>query len=202
MITGAGGGLGGAVVAVFAEAGWRVVGVDRRAGDGIVEADLTSAAGARAAVAQATGDADAPLRAVAHLVGGFAAGQEIATTDVEEFEAQFALNVRPGYLVAQAAFDALRDGGAMVLVSSQAALNPFAGASGYCASKAAVIALAKVIDAEGVRCNAVMPSMIDTPANREASPDAKMVPPEDIAAAVLWLCGEQSRSVHGAAVPV
>ena len=176
IITGGTGGLGSAVVGVFAANDWRVVVLDARPaeleGAEVVEADLTDAAAVGRAVARATADEAAPLRAVVNLVGGFAAGQPVATTPVEEFEAQFRLNLRPTYLVTQAALPALvaAGGGAVVCVSSRSALHPFAGAAGYCASKAAVTVFAEVVArehaADGVRCNAVLPKMIDTPANR------------------------------------
>jgi NAD(P)-dependent dehydrogenase (short-subunit alcohol dehydrogenase family) len=146
-----------------------------------------------------------------NLVGGFAADQPVADTPVEVFEAQFRLNLRPTYLVTQAALPALvaAGGGAVVCVSSRSALHPFAGAAGYCASKAAVITFVQVVAREhagdGVRCNAVMPSMIDTPANRAAMPPERhgdLTPPEDIAAVIRFLCSDESRPTTGAAIPV
>ena len=212
LITGGTGGLGVAVVERFLADGWRVVvpfvaeGGRERLPEGTesVEADLTDPDEVARAVRLARSDAGAPLRAVANLVGGFAADQPIADTPVTDFEAMFRLNLRPTYLVSQCAIPHLRDGGAMVCVAARAALEPFAGAAGYAASKAAVIAFAKVVAKEGVRCNVILPSMIDTPANREASPGAvdRMVPPERIAHVVRFLCGEESAAVSGAVVPV
>ena len=86
------------------------------------------------------------------------------------------LNLTPAFLLARAAMPRLveRGGGAFVCVSARAALRPFPGAAGYVTSKAAVLAFVKALDAEyrddGVRCNAVLPSVIDTPANREGCP--------------------------------
>jgi NAD(P)-dependent dehydrogenase (short-subunit alcohol dehydrogenase family) len=215
LITGGLGGLGRAVVAAFAANEWRVVVLDMRSaeleGAEVVEADLTDAGDVARAVGAATGEPAAPLRAVANLVGGFAAGQPVADTPVEVFEAQFALNLRPTYLVTQAALPALVDagGGAIVCVSSRSALHPFAGAAGYCASKAAVIAFAQVVAREhagdGVRCNAVLPQMIDTPANRAAMPPEQhgsLTPPEEIAAVIRFLCSAESAPTTGAAIPV
>jgi NAD(P)-dependent dehydrogenase (short-subunit alcohol dehydrogenase family) len=212
LITGGTGGLGVSVVERFLADGWRVVvpfvagGGRERLPDGTesVEADLTDPDEAARAVRLATSDAGAPLRAVANLVGGFAGDQPIADTPVTDFEALFELNLRPTYLVTQCAIPHLRDGGAMVCVASRAALEPFAGAAGYAASKAAVIAFAKVVAKEGVRCNVIVPSMIDTPANREASPGAvdRMVHPERIAHVIRFLCGDESVAVSGAVVPV
>jgi NAD(P)-dependent dehydrogenase (short-subunit alcohol dehydrogenase family) len=102
-----------------------------------------------------------------------------------------------------------RGGGAFVGVSARPALRPFAGAAGYISSKAAVLALVQALDAEykgdGIRCNAILPSVIDTPANREAMPDAdhaKWVPPEQIAKVVRFLVSDDSAPTSGAAVPV
>jgi NAD(P)-dependent dehydrogenase (short-subunit alcohol dehydrogenase family) len=201
LVTGSTGGLGPAVVAALDAAGWRVVAPARR------QADLTTAAGAAGAVALATADEAAPLRAVAHLVGGYADGEPIATTPLTAFEAQFARNLWPVYLVAQAALPELAaaGGGSIVCASSRAALRPFAGAAGYVASKAAVLALAQVIALEGapdgVRCNTIVPNLIATPANRAVGIEGG-TPPEEIARVVAWLCGEESGAVTGAEIPV
>jgi NAD(P)-dependent dehydrogenase (short-subunit alcohol dehydrogenase family) len=215
LITGGTGGLGRAVVAAFVADGWRVVAPVTRAGklEGaeVVQADLTDPGDVARAVAGATAQPEAPLGAVVNLVGGFAAGQPVADTPLADFEAQFALNLRPTYLVTQAALPALvgAGGGAVVCVSSRSALQPFAGAAGYCASKAAVIAFAQVVArehaADGVRCNAVLPQMIDTPANRASMPPAQhagLTPPAEIAAVIRFLCGPDSAPTTGAAIPV
>jgi NAD(P)-dependent dehydrogenase (short-subunit alcohol dehydrogenase family) len=211
LITGGTGGLGVAVVEAFLEDGWRVVVPDILAGPHErlpadaepLQADLTDPDDVARVVRTAAGDGDHPLRALANLVGGFKADQPVADTPWAEFEAQFALNLRPTYLVTQAALPALVDagGGAIVCVSSNAALQPFAGGAGYAASKAAVLAFARVVAKEhdGVRCNVVAPTMIDTPANRAAMPDAidKMVPPERIARTIRFLCSDDSAALNG-----
>jgi NAD(P)-dependent dehydrogenase (short-subunit alcohol dehydrogenase family) len=215
LITGGTGGLGRAVVAAFAANDWRVVVLDVQSaelqGAEVVHADLTDPGAVATAVGAATGEPGAPLAAVANLVGGFAAEQPVSDTPVEVFEAQFRLNLRPTYLVTQAALPALVEagGGAIVCVSSRSALHPFAGAAGYCASKAAVIAFAQVVArehaADGVRCNAVLPQMIDTPANRAAMPPeqhAALTPPAEIAAVIRFLCSAESAPTTGAAIPV
>jgi NAD(P)-dependent dehydrogenase (short-subunit alcohol dehydrogenase family) len=221
LITGGSGGLGTAVVGTFLDRGWRVVvpwilqreleRLGEREGLELVQADLVEpddvARAARAAIAVS----DAPLRAVVNLVGGFASGQPVAETPLSDFEAQFEVNVRPTYLVVHETLPHLvsSGGGTVVCMSSRPAVQPFAGAAGYCASKAAVLAFAKVVAAEhaddGIRCNAVLPSQIDTPANREAMPEsahAKLVPPEQIARVIHFLSTEESEPVNGAAIPV
>ena len=215
LITGGTGALGRAVVAAFVADGWHVVVLDMRPaeleGAEVVEADLGDRDHVARAVGAATAAPGAPLRAVVNLVGGFAAGQPVAGTPVEVFEAQFALNLRPTYLVTQAALPALvaAGGGAIVCVSSRSALFPFAGAAGYCASKAAVITFAQVVArehaADGVRCNVVAPQMIDTAANRAELPTEqhdKLTPPAQIAAVIRFLCSEESAPTTGATIPV
>jgi NAD(P)-dependent dehydrogenase (short-subunit alcohol dehydrogenase family) len=216
LITGGTGGLGVAVVRAFLDDGWRVVAPLLRGGGAErlpaeaegVDADLTDPDDVARAMRIAASDDQRPLKAVANLVGGFAAGQPVATTPLADFEAQFALNLRPTYLVTQCALPRLEaaGGGAIVCIASHAAVEPFAGAAGYVASKAAVTAFARTValEHEGVRCNVVSPSMIDTPANRAAMPGAvgKMVPPERIAAVVKFLCGDASAAVNGAVLEV
>jgi NAD(P)-dependent dehydrogenase (short-subunit alcohol dehydrogenase family) len=94
-------------------------------------------------------------------------------------------------------------------VGTRAALEPFSGAAGYAASKAAVIAFAKALATEyrddGVRANAILPSVIDTPANREAMPKAdhdRWVKPAEIAGVIAHLVSDDSRPTSGAAIPV
>jgi NAD(P)-dependent dehydrogenase (short-subunit alcohol dehydrogenase family) len=185
--------------------------VTERDGLELVRADLFEPDDVARAVRSAGSEAAAPLRAVVNLVGGFDAPGNVVDVPLERFERQFQLNLRPTYLVCQAAIPLLLDGGggAVVCVSSRAGVAPFAGAAGYCASKAAVLAFAKALDAEyadgGVRTNAILPSIIDTPANREAMPadmHEKFVPPAQIASVILHLCSEDSAATSGAAVPV
>ncbi len=194
FISGGGGGLGVAVVERFLTAGWTVA-APRRA-----EVDLTDPEAVARAVAAA-----APLHAVVNLAGGFSFGQPVADTPLETFEANFALNLRPTYLVTQAAIPHLAPDGAIVCTSSMSAHQPSGGGSGYAASKAAVTAFARAVAKEGVRCNVIAPSLIDTPANRASMPEsawARMVPPERIAELVLWLCSPESAGLNGVELPV
>lgn len=219
LITGGTGGLGVSVVEAFLEHGWRVVvpyivgGEQERLPDGAeaVEADLGDPDDVERVVRSAAGDDAQPLRAVVNLVGGYKDGQPVKDTPLAHFEALFALNVRPTYLVVQAALPRLvaAGGGAIVCVSSKAALEPWSGGSGYAASKAAVTAFARAVAkehaGEGVRCNVISPTMIDTPANREAMPESewhKLVPPANIASVIAFLCSDASAALNGAVVPV
>jgi NAD(P)-dependent dehydrogenase (short-subunit alcohol dehydrogenase family) len=221
LVTGGTGGLGSAVVMRLLSEGWRVVvpwivereleRLEPREGLELVQADLFEPASVAAAVALAAGEPSAPLKGVVNLVGGFGVGGRIDATPIEEFEAQFRLNLRPTYLVTQAALPHLvgSGGGSIVCVGTRAALQPFKGAAGYVASKAAVIAFANTVSVEyrddGVRCNAILPSVIDTPANRAAMPKAdheRWVKPVEIAGVIAHLLSEDSAPTSGAAIPV
>jgi NAD(P)-dependent dehydrogenase (short-subunit alcohol dehydrogenase family) len=221
LVTGGTGGLGVGVVESLLAGGWRVVvpWVAERELERLpaherletLEADLFERDSVARTVTVAAGEPRAPLRAAVNLVGGFSQPGRVHEAPVEDFEAQLRLNLRPTYLVSQAALPHLVDagGGAIVCVSSRAARRPFAGASGYVVAKAAVIALVEALAVEyrdeGVRANAVLPSVIDTPANRAASPDAdheRWVEPAQVGAVIAFLCSEDSAPTSGAAVPV
>jgi NAD(P)-dependent dehydrogenase (short-subunit alcohol dehydrogenase family) len=157
-------------------------------------------------------DAAGPgLRAVVNLVGGFTQGGRIHETDVAVLEEQLRLNLRAAWLVSAAGLPAMLAAGegSIVCVSARAALAPFPGGAAYAIAKRAVLGLVDALDAEyradGVRANAILPSVIDTPANRAAMPDADhaaWVAPEQIAATVAFLCSPASAATSGAHVPV
>ena len=172
----------------------------------LVEADLFDPDAAEAAV-RAVKD----LEAVVDLVGGFADGPRIHETDPAEFARLMQLNLTPAFLLARAAMPRLmeRGGGAFLCVSARTALRPYPGGGAYSVAKASVLALVNALDVEyrkeGVRCNAILPSVVDTPANREAQPNAdhsKWVKPEEIAKVVCFLVSSDSAPTSGGAVPV
>lgn len=223
IVTGGTGGLGAAVVRRLLDENWRVVvpwvaeaelgRVDQQLeGLELVRADLFEPADVTAVVQAATdGDDLPPLRGLVNLVGGFAAGGRVHETAVEKFFEQFRLNLRPTYLMTSAVLPAMiaAGGGSIVCVGTRAALQPFSGAAGYVSSKAAVIAFAQAVAVEyrddGVRCNAILPSVIDTPANRASMPNAdhdRWVKPEAIAGEIAHLLSDSSEPVSGAAIPV
>jgi NAD(P)-dependent dehydrogenase (short-subunit alcohol dehydrogenase family) len=218
LIAGGTGALGSAVVRELLDAGhecnvtWIVdVEVERGReafGDraNFIRADLLDPAEADAAVAAVT-----DLEAVVDLVGGFASGPLVHETTLEEFERMMRLNLIPAFNLARAAMPRLveRGGGSFVAVSARPALRPFAGASAYVTAKAAVLAFVQAVDADyrqkGIRANAILPSVIDTPANRAAQPDAdfsRWVQPAEIARVVRFLVSDDAAVVTGGAIPV
>jgi NAD(P)-dependent dehydrogenase (short-subunit alcohol dehydrogenase family) len=221
IVTGGTGGLGAAVVARLLDGGWRVVvpwivehelsRVEPRERLELVQADLFDHDAVAKVAATASADGSAPLHGLVNLVGGFAAGARVHETPIEEFEKQFQLNLRPTYLMVGACAPAMIEAGAgsIVCVGSRAALQPFKGAAGYIASKAAVVAFAQAVAVEyrddGIRCNAILPSVIDTPANRASMPNAdhdRWVKPAEIAGVISHLLSDDSKPVSGAAIPV
>jgi NAD(P)-dependent dehydrogenase (short-subunit alcohol dehydrogenase family) len=171
-----------------------------------IRADLLDPAEADAAVA-----AVSDLEAVVDLVGGFASGPLVHETTLEDFERMMRLNLTPAFHLARAAMPRLveRGGGSFVAVSARPALRPFAGASAYVTAKAAVLAFVQAVDADyrqqGIRANAILPSVIDTPANRDAQPDAdysRWVQPVEIARVVRFLVSDDAAVVTGGAIPV
>jgi NAD(P)-dependent dehydrogenase (short-subunit alcohol dehydrogenase family) len=149
--------------------------------------------------------------ALVHLVGAYLDGAPVAAMDMAGWDRQVELNLRSTALAMSAVLPAMqgRGEGRVLAIGSRAALRPFAGASAYAASKAGVIALVQAASEEvkrsGINVNCIVPSVIDTPANRAAGPDAdasEWVRPEDIGAVVAFLCSREARAVTGAVLPV
>ncbi len=151
------------------------------------------------------------LDAMVNTVGGYAGGIKLWELDTKVFDQMLALNLRSGYALARAAVRVMlkQGSGAIVNVAAKAAIDHAAGASAYAASKAAAVAmidsLAEDLKGTGVRANSVLPSIIDTEANRKAMPSAdysKWPKPEEIARVIAFLCSDDAKLIHGAAVPV
>ncbi len=222
LVTGGTGGLGQAVVAELLDAGAQVVTtwlVEReresieaalgdREGLTLVEANLLEDGGE---VAVAAARDLGPLSALVNLVGGFAAGERMHEAPPGDLEKMLALNLTTAVNASRAAIPALLEGegGAIVCVGTKVAFEPFSGGAAYAISKAAVLALVRSLDVEyrdeGIRANAIVPNIIDTPANRESMPDAdhsKWVQPAEIARVIRFLCSPDSSPVTGTALPV
>jgi NAD(P)-dependent dehydrogenase (short-subunit alcohol dehydrogenase family) len=152
-----------------------------------------------------------PLWASIHLAGGFAMSP-IADTGRRALMTQLEMNLVSAYLCCAAAVRAMQGaGGRMVNVTARPALEPRLGAgmTAYAASKAAVAALTEALAQEvaglGILVNAVAPSILDTPANRQAMPKADFAlwpKPEEVAATILFLASPANQVTRGAIVPV
>jgi NAD(P)-dependent dehydrogenase (short-subunit alcohol dehydrogenase family) len=151
------------------------------------------------------------LDALVNTVGGYVGGVKLWDLDAKVLDQMLALNLRSGYELARAAVPAmLRQGrGSIVNIASKAAFDHPAGAAAYAASKAAAIAMIDSLAAEvagsGVRVNSLLPSIIDTAANRKAMPKAdfaKWPKAEDIARVITFLCSDDAKVINGASIPV
>jgi NAD(P)-dependent dehydrogenase (short-subunit alcohol dehydrogenase family) len=146
-----------------------------------------------------------------NTVGGYAGGAPTWQLESPLLERMLELNVHAGHTLLRAVVPVMlkQARGCIVNVAAKAALTHPAGAAAYAASKAAALTMMECLAAEllgtGVRANSILPSTIDTEANRQAMPKAdfsKWPKPEDIAPVVLFLCSPESWVIHGAAIPV
>ncbi|MFP5237144.1 MAG: SDR family NAD(P)-dependent oxidoreductase [Acidobacteriota bacterium] len=225
IVAGGTGGLGRAVSLAFLHEGATVVVPYRRQSEFTA---LQQAAGPRASALEGhavdiTDEAAAGrfiedllarhgrIHAVVNTIGGYAGGIKLWDLDSKTLETQLALNLRSGFVLARAVLPALlkQGAGSFVNVASRAAVDHAAGAAAYAASKAAAVALIDSLAADtrstGVRVNSILPSIIDTPANRAAMPGADFAAwptPEDIASVILFLSSDAALAIHGASIPV
>jgi NAD(P)-dependent dehydrogenase (short-subunit alcohol dehydrogenase family) len=206
LVCGAGGALGDALVAAFLQRGDRVVAVDRSAqprNDGalVESADLSAAADVEALWERL----EETPRWVVNAVGAFRGGS-LAETEPDAYAFMHDVNLATAWWSCRAAARRMQPGGAIVNVAARAAVTGGAGSAAYTVAKAGVVRLTQVLAAEllerDVRANAVLPSAIETPANRAAGMTGPAVPPEQIASVVLFLCSDAAAAVSGAAIPV
>ena len=228
LVAGGTGGLGRAVSRAFLEEGARVVVTYREQKElDALEAsaqgssidvhqiegrrvDVTDETAVRALIDRILAE-HGRLDVLVNTVGGYAGGVNLWELETKVFDQMLALNLRSGYVLSRATIPAMlkQKHGTIVNVASKAALDHSAGAAAYAASKAGALALMDSLAAEvkgtGVRVNSILPSIIDTEANRKAMPNAefaKWPKPQDIARVILFLCSDDARVIHGAALPV
>ena len=225
LVAGGTGGLGRATTLAFLEEGAKVAVTyrDQKEWEKVkaaasshaarlegLEVDVTDEAAVRQLVDKILSK-HSRLDAMVNTVGAYAGGLKVWEMETRLFEQMLNLNLRSGYALSRAAVPAmLKQGhGAIVNVAAKAAIDHAAGASAYAASKAAAVAMLDSVAADvkgtGVRVNTILPSIIDTEANRKAMPKAdftKWPKPEDIALVILFLCSDDAKVIHGAAIPV
>lgn len=151
------------------------------------------------------------LDVLVNAVGGYAAGRALWETDASVLRQMLSLNLMSGYVLCRAVSSMMlrQRRGAIVNVASMAAVNHAAASAEYAASKSAAVAMIDSLAADlkgtGVRANSILPSIIDTEANRKAMPDAdygKWPTPQDIARVILFLCSDDAKLINGASIPV
>lgn len=218
LVTGACGALGSAVATAFRDAGATVATTDivdpndenaqLDVGDGIefYHGDFTDEADVERVVSAVVDD-HGRLDCLLNIAGTWKGGSPIDETDVDTFDFLFDVNLKTMFLACKHAIPHLRETeGAIVSVSARSSLEGGEGDGPYRASKAGVRLLTETIAEENkgsVRANAVMPSVIDTPMNRDMmTPKDEWVKPEQIARVMLFLCSDAAEVTSGAAVPV
>jgi NAD(P)-dependent dehydrogenase (short-subunit alcohol dehydrogenase family) len=217
LVTGASGNLGRAVAKAFSDLGARLILMDMRRGDLkdsekqlVLETNLLDAESLRAAMAKAL-ERFGRIDVLCNIAGGFRMGSPVHETKDADWDFLFGLNARSVLNTARAAVPAMlkAGGGKIVNIGAFAAQRGAANMGAYIASKSAVIRLTESMAAElrekNINVNCVLPTIIDTPENRAAMPNAdprKWVAPQDLAAVIVFLASDAARAIHGAAIPV
>jgi NAD(P)-dependent dehydrogenase (short-subunit alcohol dehydrogenase family) len=174
-----------------------------------ISTDVTTADGCESMVKQAL--EDGPLDALVHLVGGFAGGTTIAETSDQTWDGMMNVNLRAAFCSMRAALKPMQAAGhgRIVAVGARMAVEPSSNFAAYAVSKAALVALVKNVAAEGkkfgITANVVLPSVIDTAANRKAMPEAdfsRWVTPASIARLIVFLTSDAAADTNGAVIPI
>jgi NAD(P)-dependent dehydrogenase (short-subunit alcohol dehydrogenase family) len=215
LIAGGSGALGQTVVPAFSMAGAQVITVDRNppsvqvGGCAAMKADVTDEADVQRLVddvIRTRGRIDALI----NLVGGFAMGR-VVETDASLWHRMLTINLTAAFLLSKAVLPHMleRRTGRIVHVAARAALEPFPGAAAYIVSKSGLVVLIRTLSLElagsGVTVNGVLPTTIDTPANRSSMPDAdpsKWVRPESLAQTLIFLASKEASQINGALIPI
>ena len=226
LVTGGTGGLGREVTMAFLEAGATVVVTYQAAEEfaAVVAAAQKIGAAPPAGVRVDVTDQQAVEKFIGEMVaeqgrldilvntvGGYAGGKNLWEEDPRTYDKMLQLNLKAGFVLARAVVPQMikQNRGWIVNIASKAAFDHAAGGALYAASKAAALAMMDSLAADvkpfNINVNSILPSIIDTAANRKAMPGAdfaKWPKPEEIARVILFLCSEQARVIHGAAIPV
>ncbi|AMK25603.1 SDR family oxidoreductase [Sphingobium sp. TKS] len=214
IVTGAAGHLGQSVLRKLAAEGHEVAAVDLAGtvpdvgqATSLTGIDLNDVAATTAAFTTLT--SSGRVTGLVNLAGGFR-WETVGDGSVDSWDLLYRMNLRSAVNAIRAILPALRSGGGVIVnVAAQAAIRAASGMGAYAASKAGVMRLTESLAAEemdrGVRVNAVMPSIIDTPVNRADMPDAdfdRWVAPDALADVVAFLISDAARAITGACIPV
>ncbi len=230
LIAGGTGALGRAVATAFAREGARIIVTYRHQQEFDTFISQSFISQSKSGGYQATGvmvDATDPVSVVrmvedilakhgaldilVNAIGAYHGGRRIWEEEPSAYEQMMSLNLKAGFALARAVIPAMirQNRGWIVNVASRAAYGKSPGAALYAASKAGALALfdslAEEVKPYPISVNSVVPSIFDTPANRQAMPKADYAnwpKPEEIADVILFLCSPQARIIHGAAIPV
>lgn len=225
VVTGATGNLGSAVARAFQESGARLILIDlgadrlRQAFPDLADtpdhylancADMTDPDSVNELVRD-TINRFKRIDVLIHTVGGYRAGTPLHETPLKTWEFMMDLNAGSAFIACQAIIPHMlqQGGGKIVTIGARPGLKGLANAAAYSAAKSATIRLTESMAAEykdkGINVNCILPGTIDTPQNRQATPEADYslwVTPESLAGVILFLCSEAARDIHGAAIPV
>ena len=214
MIAGGAGALGQTVTPAWVKTGAQVITVDRTvppqaAGWTAMQGDVTDETDVQRFVREVI-QRHGRLDVMINLVGGFATGR-VVDTEVALWQRMLAMNVTAAFLLSKAVIPHMTEQGRgrIVHVAAWAAVEPFPGAAAYIVAKSSLMALIKVLALElkgsGVTVNGVLPTTIDTPANRANMPEVDpsiWTKPESIAKTLLFLASDEAGQINGATVPV
>lgn len=215
LIAGGSGALGQTVTPACVEAGAQVITADRNpssvriAGETAMKADVTDELDVGRLVNEVI-RTHGRLDVLINLVGGFAMGR-VKDTDAALWQRMLTMNVTAAFLLSKAVLPHMagRETGRILHVAAWAAVEPFPGAAAYIVAKSSLVALIRVLALElkgsGVTVNGVLPTTIDTPANRTNMPEvdpSTWTKPESIAKTLLFLASDEAGQINGATVPV
>src|SRR5258708_26114855 len=226
LVAGGTGGLGREVTMAFLQAGATVVVTHRHAEEFAAVVSSAERIGATAPDGASVDVTDATaveqfvasivakhgrLDILVNTIGGYAGGTNLWEVDPRIYDQMLQLNLKAGFVLARIIVPVMirQNRGWIVNIASKAAVDHGAGGALYAASKAGALALFDSLAAEvkphNINVNSVLPSIIDTAVNRKVMPGAdfaKWPKPEEIARVILFLCSEEARVIHGAAIPV
>ena len=146
-----------------------------------------------------------------NIAGGYRPGKPVAEMEETDLDFMFNLNARSAFVTCRAVLPHMlaQGSGRIINIGAKAGLQAGRKSTAYAVSKAAVLRLTEALSAEvreqNINVNAVVPSTINTLANREAQPNAdtsKWVKPEELAAVILFLASDAASAIHGAQIPV
>lgn len=211
VVTGAAGVVGSATLDFLSASGMRCVGIDFASpgsSDHTIygNVDLTDQAAADAVFAEIA--KHGRVTGLVNVAGGFV-WQKVADSDASSWEAMFRINVLTAAIASKSALAHMRAGGSIVNIGAAAANRAEAGMGPYAAAKSGVARLTEALSAEwkdrDIRVNAVLPSIVDTPSNRNEMGDSdsdKWVRPRDLAAVIAFLLSPEANAITGACIPI